>query len=123
MSDSASLQLDMGSLRVNTKALGPKLNRGISALMLSNAPKVQDYARSNAKWTDRTGNARQGLFAKYSGEGGVHQIDLYHTVPYGIWLEVRWAGKYAVIAPTVNVEGQRIMAQMQGLLSRLEGAV
>lgn len=121
MSDSASLTLNMGELKVNTTLLGARLNRGISALMLSNAPKVQDYARAHAKWTDRTGNARQGLFAQYSGEGGVHQIDLYHTVSYGIWLEVRWAGKYAVIVPTIEAEGQRIMSQMSGLLGRLAG--
>lgn len=116
---STSFTMDTGTLRVNAHALGPRLNRGISGLMLANAPKVQSYARDNAKWTDRTGNARQGLFAKYSGSLGTHEISLYHTVPYGIYLEVRWAGRFAIIQPTITAEGKRIMASMRNLLSQL----
>jgi hypothetical protein len=122
MAEKVRLEFDAGTLRVNTSQIGARLNRGISGLMLANAPRVQDYARTNAKWTDRTGNARQGLFSRYSGKDGVHQIDLYHTVSYGIWLEVRWAGKFAIISPTITAEGQRIMGQIKGLLDRL-GAV
>jgi hypothetical protein len=85
------------------------------------APKVQDYARSNAPWTDRTSNARNGLFAQSQGElsTGRIEIRLYHTVPYGIWLEIRWAGKYATIYPTIVNEGQRIMGGLNGLLSKM----
>jgi len=26
---------------------------------------------------------------------------VYHTMPYGLWLEVRWSGRYAIIGPTM----------------------
>lgn len=96
------------------------------------AQNVQDYARVNAKWTDQTGNARQGLFARHSTGGGrnakgqftgggksTHNITLYHTMPYGIWLEVRWAGKYAIIVPTIQVEGARIMGNVNKLMAMM----
>ena len=109
-----------GDLKLSVKALGPRLNRGISGMMLANAPKVQNYARANASWTDRTGNARQGLMGTYSKEGGsTHVITLTHSVPYGIWLEVRWAGRYGIINRTIQSEAPRIMRDLQGLMDRL----
>ena len=108
-----------GELKVNVKMLGPRLNRGISGIMLANAPKVQDYARANASWTDRTGNARQGLMGRYSKEGDSHVITLSHSVPYGIWLETRWAGKYAIINRTLQAEAPRIMHSFAMLIDKL----
>lgn len=83
--------------------------------------KVQDFMRTSAPWTDRTGNARQGLFAKAFGDGrtNTHGIICYHTMPYGVWLEVKNSGEYAVIVPTIQQEGARIMQGLNGLLSRM----
>src|SRR5678815_7723 len=60
-----AIEWDMGTLVANTKALSPKLDKGIGVIMDSQSSKVQDYARTHAPWTDRTSNARNGLFAKY----------------------------------------------------------
>jgi hypothetical protein len=115
-----SFSMDVGELRVSAAQLGPRLNRAISGYMLANSQRVQNYARSNAPWTDRTGNARQGLFATYSGDGeGRHAIDLFHSVPYGIWLEVRFAGRFSIIRPTIEAEGHRIMAGLRDLIERM----
>jgi hypothetical protein len=121
------------TLTKGIREFGPKLNLAVGALMKQSAPQVQNYARRNAPWTDRTGNARQGLFAEYSagreaflgsafgGNGvGQHTITLYHSVNYGIWLEVRFAGRYAIIAPTIEVEGARIMGKMNKLITKLK---
>lgn len=102
------------------KALPPIVNQRVGLYMEAQATKVQDYARKNAPWTDQTANARGGLFAEYSGSGTYHEIRLYHTVPYGIWLEVRWAGKYAIIAPTIKAERARIMEGLTKLLDKMD---
>lgn len=111
-----------GDLRLNVKVLGPIVNKIVSGVMLGNAGKVQNYARVNAPWSDRTGNARQGLMGRYSKEGDSHVITLSHSVPYGIWLETRWAGRYATIVPTLQAEAPRIMRDLAGILKRA-GAV
>lgn len=108
-----------GDLLKNAKKLAPKLDAAVGVYMQYQAPKVQDYMRGNARWQDQTGNARNGLFAKYSKTGGGHTILVYHTVPYGIWLEVRWAGKYAIIHPTVTIEGRRVFEGLRGLLGKM----
>jgi hypothetical protein len=108
------------TLSPNLKSFPKDLRGRIGLYMKGQSTRVQDYARRNAPWTDRTSNARNGLFAQYNGDlaGDRHVIRVYHTVPYGIWLEIRWAGKYAIIFPTVQSEGARILAGMNKLIEK-----
>ncbi len=90
---------------------------------------VQDQARQDAPWEDRTANARGGLFfavdgfgmqtitgdvspeakslmkddvAVESGDANTLIITLGHTVFYGKFLELSNGGKYAVIMSTLE---------------------
>ena len=83
------------------------------------APEVESYMKNNAPWTDRTGNARNGLAARAYESGDEVGIVLYPQVSYGIWLEVRWSGRYAIINPTIDEMGPRVMQQFNGLLGRI----
>ncbi len=67
------------------------------------AQKMQGEARQNAPWTDRTGNARSGLFA-LTEEAAAHLVAIYlaHTMEYGAHLELANAGRYAIIMPTIE---------------------
>jgi hypothetical protein len=95
------------------------LHKKLEAFMDFQSEQVQDYMRSNAPWTDRTGNARNGLFARGVSDVTTHSIVCYHTVPYGIWLEVRFSGKNAIILPTILNEGKRVMSSLRHFLDRL----
>lgn len=94
--------------------------RRIRAVMEYNAPKVEAHMKFNAPWTDRTGNARQGLSAQAFEDGPNHGIILFHTVPYGIWLEVRFNGRYAIIDPTIEVMGPQVMASLANILGDID---
>jgi len=72
------------------------------------ARKVEDYAKDNAPWTDRTGDARAGLTAEVSRDGDAIVMELYHTVDYGLWLEVIQNGEYAIIMPTLEAMAPEI---------------
>jgi hypothetical protein len=117
------------TLTPGLKKFPNQLQKAIGKYMNGQDTRVQDYARTNAPWTDRTGNARNGLFAEYQGPGSAgllggndrHTIRLYHTMPYGIWLEVIQAGKYAIIFPTVVHEGERIMGGLKKLINKMNG--
>lgn len=80
---------------------------------------VQNYARQNAPWQDQTGNARNGLMAEAFKDDRGHGIVLFHTMPYGIWLETRWSGKYQIIEPTVQFYGPKVMQTVNKLLARI----
>lgn len=93
------------------------MNEAVEAVMERMADQVRQYMKINAPWEDQTGEARDGLDAEAEVDGFDHAITLYHTVDYGIWLEVRWSGQYAIIVPTIEVMGPVVMAELQGLFS------
>lgn len=89
---------------------------------------IQDKARNDASWMDRTANARSGLFfavdgfglntitgevtpgaktdmsdvAVESGSAGTLIITLGHTVFYGKFLETSNGGKFAIVMSTIE---------------------
>lgn len=102
---------------------------------------IQDDARINAPWMDRTGNARGGLFfavdgfglepitgevapeaksemsdvAIESGNADTLIITLGHTVFYGKFLELSNGGRYAVIMSTIEKNLPMLERMLQDL--------
>ncbi len=67
------------------------------------APVIETYAKDNAPWTDRTGNARQGLQGLTEDiSESIVAIVLKHGVDYGIWLELMAGGRYSIIGPALE---------------------
>jgi hypothetical protein len=100
---------------------------------------VQNAARAGAKWEDRTGNARTGLFFAVDGfglgpivgrvtadqalktdtatiAGGPHRlvIALGHTVFYGKYLELN--SRYGIVMSTLESNLGRLEGMLRGLL-------
>ncbi len=63
--------------------------------------RMQEGAQQNAPWTDQTGDARAGLLTTVLLSDALVTITLYHSVYYGIFLEVCNGGKYRIIVPTI----------------------
>lgn len=84
-----------------------------------NAPQVQASARSNAPWTDRTSNARNGLFAEAFSTHDNAGIVLYHSVDYGVWLELANDQRFAIVRPTIEQYGPIVMEQARQLLGKV----
>ena len=85
----------------NLQAYERRAMGALDAFAADNAQRLQDEARQNAPWEDRTGNARSGLMGSSGREGRFILIVLAHTVFYGKFLELRWGGRYAIILPTI----------------------
>lgn len=85
-------------------------DRALTAIILRYSPILEATMRHNAPWTDRTGNARNGLFARPRRERlKRYAIVLGHTVNYGFWLEVKQAGRYAIVIPTMRTESHTVL--------------
>lgn len=97
-----------------------KMHARLHVLTEYTARDMESYARSHAPWKDRTGNARNGLRGITAiVPGKSYAVILAHGVSYGIWLEVRWSGKYAIIEPTLRHEIPKVEAQLANLLGAL----
>lgn len=81
------------------------------------AAEMEAYAKQNAPWQDRTGAARAGLTATVEETGQIGTIVLSHGVPHGIWLEVANGGRFAIIAPTIDLFGGRVMRSLQNMIN------
>lgn len=117
---SFSLEINSQTLRRNINELPEKVDGAIHAVMVYQSGHAVSYMKTNAKWTDRTGNARNGLDSAVLWNPGVsHAIRLFHRMWYGVFLESRWAGKYAIILPTIQRFGPDTMSMLQHLFRRL----
>ena len=93
---------DFDSLTPSLQRMLPQVDAGVDLAFDFMRDHAETYARTNAPWTDRTSNARNGLSVVHTKVPMVvHQLITYHTMPYGLWLEVRWSGRYAIIGPTM----------------------
>lgn len=82
------------------------------------APQLETYAKENANWVDRTGNARQALYAvAVNVAPGTAIIYLVHGMEYGVFLELKYQGRYAIIARTLAYFHPKIRTFLRGLFS------
>lgn len=117
--EGASIIFRDGGLGKNLKNGPAKVLRAAEITANRSAPEVENYMKGTAPWNDQTGNARSGLFARPYREGDEVGIILGHSVPYGIFLETRWSGRYAVIQPTIDHMGPVVMRNFERLMDRL----
>lgn len=96
---------------------GEEMMREVEAIMLEIASDVLDYAKDNAPWADRTGDARNGLDVEVDEEDDVVYLTLFHTVDYGLWLEVIQSGRFATIMPTLEHYAAEVMAKTSSVPS------
>jgi hypothetical protein len=78
---------------------------------------MENWAKENAPWTDRTGDARERLHATVEETGPIGTIVLAHGVDYGLWLEIANGGRYAIIAPAIDVYGPIVMRSLQNMIN------
>jgi len=90
-----------GDLSANVSKFDDKVKRGMVAAAQFSAPQIESYMKSNAPWNDQTGAARSGLTAQVHGGQNTIAIVLSHSVPYGVYLETRWGGRYAILRPAL----------------------
>ena len=95
---------------------GQKVVEALHQIALYWSPVIETAAKQNAPWTDRTGNARQGLrgFVEDLSATSV-AIYLTHSVEYGVYLETQYQQRYAVIMPTLEQHYQPIKDMLDGV--------
>lgn len=105
-----------GALQANIRQVPDKVDAMVTKVTDYYGVRGENTMRKDAPWQDRTTNARNGLHVVVEHTRDRHTLTFAHGVPYGIWLEVRWAGKYSIIMPSVLKEGRAMMKSFKKIL-------
>lgn len=114
-----SFKFDASDLMNGFLKLEDKAGAAMLMYAENGALKLQNSAKQNRPWTDRTGHARQRLTGKVNMKPNGYELELAHGVDYGIWLELAHEKRFAIIEPTINKEGPRIVQGFERLLDKL----
>ena len=92
----------------NLDKLDDEMKRAVGRIFQFFSQVAENEMKTGARWTDRTGVARAGLVAQADDDGRSFTLNLASMASYGIWLEVRWSGKYAIVGPVMEHISDRI---------------
>lgn len=100
--------------------MSTKLGAAVLMYASNQAQKLEASMKKNRPWTDRTGMAKARLSASVSQpDEHTIRITLAHGVEYGIWLELAHGENFAIIKPTINQEGPKVLEGFNGLMDKL----
>ena len=92
---------------------GDRVLTAVAAVAQRVATEMQNQAQADAPWTDRTGNARTGIFGTSEADFAARVVTIYlshgATIDYGIWLELAHSGTYGVIMRTMQAHYESLM--------------
>jgi len=96
------IKLDTKDFTKQMIKLEGKLLAGTKAYGLVASKKMEAYAKTNAQWKDRTGNARQTIkgFSEVSGTKVI--VGVSGNMEYSPKLELGYEKKYAILYPTIQ---------------------
>lgn len=109
-------QMSPSSMADKVASYAKRLLEAVYALAVEWASRIQSSMKSGARWTDRTGAARAGLFGRAMKLAVGAVIVCGGTVFYQIYLERKNAGRYAIILPTMQANYAPIFASLQQLV-------
>jgi len=110
---------DDGQIRKNVHRLNAETIHGIGLAFDVQAARSTAYMKTNAPWTDRTSAARNGLHAVTTHSRSRFELILAHAVSYGIWLEVKFSGRDAIILPSLRVAARELQNRLDGMWRKL----
>jgi hypothetical protein len=92
----------------NLGKLDDEMKRAVERIFQYFAQVAENEMKTGARWTDQTGVARSGLVAQADNDGESFTLNMASMASYGIWLEIRWSGKYAIVGPVMEQISTRI---------------
>lgn len=116
-----TLDYQQSTLGKNLDKMSEKMGAVILMYAATKASEIESSMKTNRPWTDRTGMAKATLRTKVTRpDEQTVRIVLAHGVDYGVWLELAHEKNYAIIAPTIEIEGPKIVTDLGNLMSKLK---
>lgn len=110
---------DLTELEKGIAMIDRKADLAVRAFAETNAKAMESDAKEQAKWTDRTGQARKTLRGYVEELPTGYRLILAHGVSYGIWLELAHEQRFAIVEPIVRLSAPYIMKDFERLLEKM----
>lgn len=98
---------------------GDKVLVAVQAVAGRIATQMEGDAKAAAPWTDRTGNARSGLFGTAERDAARKLVVIYLShgadLTYPIFLELAHGGNFQIIMPTIERHLPDIHTDLQAI--------
>ena len=104
---------------INLALFREKADAALGMYLNTKAVEIQNSMRSDAPWTDRTGQARQRLTANSEKTDSGYRVTLSHGVDYGVWLELAHEKNYAILEPTLKRKAPEVIKGANKLISKI----
>lgn len=95
--------VDLGQVKGNMRNLTSRLRDAAHAVVDNDFIQMENFAKSNAPWQDRTGDARRSIQKKDLSNQDYILFYLIIGVSYGLYLELANQGKFQILRPTMTV--------------------
>ena len=120
-SNAIDLQWDMKEFEESITFIQTRFQTSILILCEVAAAKMEEYAKDEAIWIDRTSNARQKLIGQaYYVTMDQVQIAVSHQMDYGIWLELAHGRDYAILEAAIEENIDELLNSIKRLIGRLD---
>lgn len=116
---SCHISFDTKDVLKRFEQMQAKTRASLEILANSAVKAMETYAKNNARWTDRTGNARQRLKGSTRWEESALIAAISHNVDYGMWLELCHQKKYAILEEALNSQAQNLLEAYERFLQQL----
>lgn len=123
MAEMASVRFDIEPVIVGLDRYKSYARTRINQYFNQQARSLEAYMKREARWNDRTYQARGGLKAEvivdrfHNSRNQYYSISLYHTAPHGVYLELAMEKRFAILEPTVRLKGPDVIRGMKGLFN------
>ncbi len=105
-----------GDMAKRVEAYGKRLLQAVYELAVKWTQQLVNEMKETHPWKNRTGAAEKNLFGRVVRVAMGAVLILGHGVTYGIYLERKNAGRYAIVHPTLQRNYAAIMASLQQLV-------
>lgn len=116
----ASFKVDYSAVKNKLESMEKKSAVAIKMYAQEGAKKFENYAKTNRRWTDRTGHARQRLTGWVEVLADKVRICIGHGVDYGVYLELCNEKRFAILQPTLNAQSAEVLKGFENLVRRLK---
>ena len=107
------LKIDAKDILTNMSAIKQRSMFAAEKVGQNAAARMEGEVKRNARWTDRTGLARQTITGYSGWQGKKLRMGISGNMEYSAYLELGHEGRFAILWATVQANEQKIMDDLR----------